>query len=57
MPLDYEALFAEPLETARDRLNIKRPTAYEAVPLALRNGPNAETPAFMETYGGWPSPA
>ena len=57
MPLDYEELFAEPLESARERLNIKRPTAYEAVPLALRNGPNAETPAFVETFGGWPSPA
>ena len=57
MPLDYEELFAEPLENARERLNIKRPTAYEAVPLALRNGPNAETPAFVESYGGWPSPA
>ena len=57
MPLDYEGLFAEPLESARERLNIGRPTAYEAVPLAFRNGPNAETPAFMETYGGWPSHA
>jgi len=57
MPLDYEELFAEPLESARERLNIKRPAAYEAVPLALRNGPNAETPAFVETFGGWPNPA
>jgi ubiquinone biosynthesis protein COQ4 len=55
MPVDYEALFAEPLKRARERLNIKRPTFYEAVPLALRNGANADSPAFLETYGGgWP---
>ena len=34
--LDYEALFAEPLETARDRLRIRPPTVYEAVPEARR---------------------
>jgi ubiquinone biosynthesis protein COQ4 len=34
--LDYEALFAEPLEAARARLNIHRPTVYEAVPAAAR---------------------
>lgn len=34
---DYEALMAEPLEAARKRLNIPRPTIYERVPPALRN--------------------
>ena len=34
--LDYEALFAEPLEAARARLNIRPPTVYEAVPPAAR---------------------
>jgi ubiquinone biosynthesis protein COQ4 len=57
MPLDYEALLAEPLDAAREHLNIKRPTAYEAIPLTLRNGPNASEPAHMETFGGWPSEA
>jgi ubiquinone biosynthesis protein COQ4 len=57
MPLDYDSLMAEPLETARERLNIKRPTAYEAIPLMLRNGPNAAEPAHLESFGGWPSEA
>lgn len=35
--LDYEALFAEPLETARIRLNIRPPTAYESVPTEVRS--------------------
>ncbi|MDY6923197.1 MAG: Coq4 family protein [Pseudomonadota bacterium] len=30
--LDYEALFAEPLETARARLNLRPATVYDAVP-------------------------
>ncbi len=30
--LDYEALFAEPLETARERLGIRPPTVYARVP-------------------------
>ena len=34
--LDYEALFALPLETARERLGITRPTVYEAVPAEVR---------------------
>ncbi|HYC75578.1 Coq4 family protein [Brevundimonas sp.] len=34
--LDYEALFAEPLEAARARLNIRPPTVYEAVPAEAR---------------------
>ena len=34
--LDYEALFAEPLETARARLGIRAATIYAAVPLAER---------------------
>lgn len=57
MPLDYEALLAEPLDAARARLAIRAPTAYLAVPLALRNGPNASEPAYLETFGGWPSRA
>jgi len=36
--LDYEALLTEPLEAARTRLRIARPTLYEAVPLEARNG-------------------
>ncbi|MBU1384411.1 MAG: ubiquinone biosynthesis protein [Alphaproteobacteria bacterium] len=32
--LDYEALLAEPLETARARLNLRAPTVYDAVPEA-----------------------
>ncbi|MFN3931412.1 MAG: Coq4 family protein [Brevundimonas sp.] len=32
--LDYEALLAEPLETARARLNLRSPTVYDAVPEA-----------------------
>lgn len=35
--LDYEALFAEPLETARARLGIRSATIYAAVPAADRN--------------------
>jgi ubiquinone biosynthesis protein COQ4 len=35
--LDYEALFAEPLETARMRLGIRPATIYAAVPAADRN--------------------
>lgn len=57
MPLDYDALLAEPLEDARARLDICAPTAYLSVPLALRNGPNASEPAHLETYGGFPSRA
>lgn len=34
---DYDALFAEPLETARKRLNIQAPVIYESVPLEARN--------------------
>lgn len=33
--LDYEAVFAEPLEAARARLGIRRPTVYAAVPEAV----------------------
>jgi ubiquinone biosynthesis protein COQ4 len=36
--LDYEALMAEPLEAARARLRIAKPTLYEAVPAPARNG-------------------
>jgi ubiquinone biosynthesis protein COQ4 len=35
--LDYEALFREPLETARARLGIRPPTVYLAVPEPVRN--------------------
>lgn len=34
--LDYEALFAEPLETARARLNLRPPTVYEGVAPEVR---------------------
>ena len=34
--LDYEALFAEPLEAARDRLGIRPATVYAAVPVEAR---------------------
>ena len=34
--LDYEALFAEPLETARARLNLPSPTVYDRVPAEPR---------------------
>ncbi|MBN8528342.1 MAG: ubiquinone biosynthesis protein [Caulobacterales bacterium] len=34
--LDYEALFALPLETARERLGMSAPTVYEAVPIETR---------------------
>ena len=34
--LDYEALFAEPLETSRARLNLRPPTVYAAVPAGAR---------------------
>lgn len=36
--LDYEALFAEPLEAARARLGLRAPTVYLAVPEAVRAG-------------------
>jgi len=35
---DYERLFAEPLDQARARLNIARPTTYESIPADLRDG-------------------
>ena len=57
MPVDYDELLAEPLESARARLNIRRPTVYESIPLSARNGYNAETPAQLESFGGWPSEA
>ena len=34
--LDYETLFAEPLDHARARLNIRPPTLYERVPVEAR---------------------
>jgi ubiquinone biosynthesis protein COQ4 len=35
---DYERLFAEPLDQARARLNIARPTIYESIPANRRDG-------------------
>jgi ubiquinone biosynthesis protein COQ4 len=35
---DFVALLSEPLESARARLNIARPTFYDAVPPEMRNG-------------------
>jgi ubiquinone biosynthesis protein COQ4 len=34
--LDYEALFEQPLEAVRERLNIRPATVYEGVPDQLR---------------------
>ncbi|WP_298097001.1 Coq4 family protein [Brevundimonas sp.] len=34
--LDYEALFEQPLEAVRERLNIRPATVYESVPVELR---------------------
>lgn len=36
--LDYEALFEQPLEQVRERLNIRPATIYEAVPPEVRSG-------------------
>ena len=36
--LDYEALFEQPLESARARLNIRPASVYQAVPATVRNG-------------------
>lgn len=36
--LDYEALFAQPLEVARERLNIQPASIYHAVPTDVRAG-------------------
>ena len=36
--LDYEALFEQPLEAARARLNIRSASVYEAVPVEVRAG-------------------
>lgn len=44
--LDYEALFAEPLEEARRRLNIRPPTVYNAVPREARQALNLRGPAM-----------
>ena len=57
MPLDYEALFATPLEQARAELNIARPTVYETVPIGDRNGIGGDHPILEESFGGWPSAA
>ncbi|MBQ1541316.1 ubiquinone biosynthesis protein [Caulobacter sp. CCUG 60055] len=41
--LDYEALFAEPLESARKRLNIATPDIYQSIPAERRDRfPEAE---------------
>jgi len=44
--LDYEALFAEPLEAARARLNIRPPLVYRAVPPDVRRGLKLRAPAM-----------
>ncbi|MBX3480819.1 MAG: ubiquinone biosynthesis protein [Caulobacter sp.] len=36
--VDYPALFAEDLEAARARLNIKSPTIYQSIPAEMRDG-------------------
>ena len=36
--LDYEALFDQPLEAVRARLNIRPPTVYDSVPIEIRQG-------------------
>ena len=35
---DYERLFAEPLDAARARLKIARPTLYDSIPSHYRDG-------------------
>jgi len=35
---DYERLFAEPLDAARARLNVARPTIYDSIPAHQRDG-------------------
>ena len=42
---DYVSLLAEPLESARARLNIAKPTTYFAVPAEWRNGNGSMVPA------------
>jgi ubiquinone biosynthesis protein COQ4 len=44
--LDYEALFAEPLEDARRRLNIHPPTVYNSVPREVRQSLKLRSPAM-----------
>jgi hypothetical protein len=34
--LDYEQLFAQPLEEAREQLGISAPTVYQSIPLEAR---------------------
>lgn len=36
--LDYEALFEQPLDAVRARLNLRPATVYEAVPVEIRSG-------------------
>jgi ubiquinone biosynthesis protein COQ4 len=57
MPLDYEALFAMPLEQARIEFRLARPSVYEGVPLVDRNGLDTDHPLLEESFGGWPSKA
>ncbi len=42
---DFVAMLSEPLDAARARLNIARPTLYDAVPPELRNGTAFRTAA------------
>ena len=44
--LDYEALFAEPLEDARRRLKIREPKVYNAVPREVRQALKLRGPAM-----------
>ncbi|HEY5106511.1 MAG TPA: Coq4 family protein [Caulobacteraceae bacterium] len=50
---DYERLMAEPLEAARERLNLGRCPIYEAVPLEVRNDPTFSHPS-PHIYAGLP---
>ena len=49
---DYPSLLAEPLETARTRLNIPTPSGYLAVPEAERNGAMRPEASTVETPSG-----
>jgi ubiquinone biosynthesis protein COQ4 len=46
---DYEQLLAEPLESARRRLNITPATIYNAIPAALRDMAVPKSPAGVST--------
>lgn len=54
---DYEALFAEPLEAARERLNLGRCPIYDAIPPDVRNDPTFSHPSPHIYHGLEPAQA